>query len=496
MSSGQQPQSIELSQLDGLPPLRALAVLLAEKARRVRQNRLLNYWPYPKQAKFHKLGATKRQRLLRAGNQQGKTMCAGAEMSYHLTGVYPKWWKGRRFDRPIVAWAGSDTGETTRDNPQRALVGPIGEWGTGMIPHKAMGDYALASGVADLIDYVRVKHVSGGWSTLRFKYYAQGREKWQGPPVDVVWYDEEPDEDIYDEGLARTIATNGIAMLSFTPLKGVSAVVKRFLMSPQPDMADVQMTIEDADHIPESERARIIASFAPHEREARARGVPVLGSGRVFPVAEESISCEPIAIAAHWPRLVAIDFGWDHPTAIVWLAWDRDTDTIYVYDCYRQRGADVVRDTGIESPPIVHAALLKARGNWIPVSWPHDGLQTEKGSGIQLAESYRKLGANMRPEHAHFEETGQDGETRSTGISVEAGITAMLDRMATGRFKVFKHLNDWWDEYRLYHRLEGKIVKEGDDLMSATRIAVMDLRHAAVEPRKGDNYRPPANWRF
>jgi hypothetical protein len=31
-------------------------------------------------------------------------------------------------------------------------------------------------------------------------------------------------------------------------------------------------------------------------------------------------------------------------------------------------------------------------------------------------------------------------------VSVEAGLVDMLTRMQPGRFKVFKHLKDWWEE--------------------------------------------------
>jgi hypothetical protein len=56
-----------------------------------------------------------------AGNQLGKTYSGAAELAYHLTGDYPAWWKGRTFDRPIRSWAGSKTGEVTRDGVQRLL---------------------------------------------------------------------------------------------------------------------------------------------------------------------------------------------------------------------------------------------------------------------------------------------------------------------------------------------------------------------------------------
>ena len=54
----------------------------------------------------------------------------------------------------------------------------------------------------------------------------------------------------------------------------------------------------------------------------------------------------------------------------------------------------------------------------------------------------------------------------------------MLERMQTGRLRVFKHLSDWFEEFRLYHREDGKVVKLRDDLMSATRYALMCLRFA------------------
>ena len=152
---------------------------------------------------------------------------------------------------------------------------------------------------------------------------------------------------------------------------------------------------------------------------------------------------------------------------------------MHITDCYRLR----------EETPVVHSAAIKARGAWIPVAWPHDGLAHDKGSGEQVAALYRAQGVNMLPERATF----QDG-----GNGLEAGVLDILDRMRTGRFKVAAHLNDWWEEFRLYHRKEGLVVKERDDLMSATRYGVMMLRFSAVQ--RAPSSRPlqvnlqPGNW--
>lgn len=437
----------------------------------LRYERIVLYSPYEKQKSFHAAGLSHRERLLRAGNQNGKSFAGGCEGAYHLTGEYPEWWTGRRYDRPIVMWASGVTGETTRDNPQRVMMGMVGEIGTGSVPRRCIADSAPARGIADLLDYVKVRHTSGGLSTLRFKYYEQGRQKWQGPPVDVVWYDEEPPPDIYSEGLARTIATGGMAYMTFTPLLGMSDVVRSFLMEKSADRHDTNMTIDDALHIPAEERARIIASFPPHEREARSKGIPTLGSGRIFPVAEEKIAIDAMDIPSHWVQIGGMDFGWDHPFAAVKLAWDRDADVIYVTSAYRSKQ---------ETPPI-HAAALRPWGDWLPWSWPHDGLQHDKGSGDQLAEQYRAQKLNMLPERATFDD-GTNG--------VEAGISDMLTRMETGRWKVFRHLNDWFEEFRLYHRKDGRVVKEMDDLLSASRYALMMKRHATSDKGSSDWKRP------
>jgi len=213
-----------------------LADLLEERRRRQARNRLQTYRPYTKQREFHAQGATFRERLLMAANQVGKTFCGGAEAAYHLTGRYPDWWQGRRWDRPVRAWAGSKTGEVTRDGVQRILVGePKDEthWGEGLVPGELLADWSRRQGVPDALDSILVKHEpTGGTSTLGFKSYDQGREKWQSETLDLVWFDEEPPADIYSEGLTRTNATGGMVYLTFTPLLGFSDVVEMFMREP------------------------------------------------------------------------------------------------------------------------------------------------------------------------------------------------------------------------------------------------------------------------
>src|SRR5690606_16777056 len=181
--------------------------------------------------------------------------------------------------------------------------------GTGAIPKAHLIGTTAARGVADLKDTISVKHVSGGTSLIALKSYEKGREKWQGETLDYVWFDEEPPADIYSEGLTRTNATGGMVFMTFTPLLGMSDVVMTFLGKDRtPDRHVTTMTIYDALHYTPEEREKIIASYPPHEREARAKGIPILGSGRIFPVPEESIAVDPFEIPKRWRWIGGLDF--------------------------------------------------------------------------------------------------------------------------------------------------------------------------------------------
>jgi Terminase large subunit, T4likevirus-type, N-terminal len=137
----------------------ALARLEAIKAQRAAENKLANFTAYKKQREFFAAGKKHRERLLMAANRFGKTECGAAEMSYHLTGQYPTDWPGKRFDKPVRAWAAGVTSETTRDVVQAKLIGPPfteAEWGQGMVPRSCIADIAPARGIPAAIDTVSI----------------------------------------------------------------------------------------------------------------------------------------------------------------------------------------------------------------------------------------------------------------------------------------------------------------------------------------------------
>ena len=234
--------------LDNLTPAqkREAIALLEEQDRRRRRRKLFAYYPdegplrrelYPKHLAYFEAGAQHRERLMLAANRVGKTEgIGGYETALHLTGEYPKWWVGRRFDGPVRWWVAGRTNETTRDIVQAKLLGPV-EYvdnrkvfaGTGLVPGDAIGDVTWKAGFQDLADRVQVRHVSGEWSALGIKSYQQGRGSFEGTEQDGIWLDEEPPLDVYSECLIRTMTTDGMILLTFTPMEGMSEVVMSFL---------------------------------------------------------------------------------------------------------------------------------------------------------------------------------------------------------------------------------------------------------------------------
>jgi len=219
-----------------------LAAIRAERQRRKRR-KIDTLFPsvgphrrelYPKHLEFFRAGATHRERAFIAGNRCGKTIAGAYEVTLHLTGEYPEWWEGRRFACPTDIWAAGDTNKTVRDIITHELLGPPNARGTGMIPGDAIVDVSNARGVADSIDTVFVRHVSGGTSTLGFKSYSEGRANFQGTAKHVIWLDEQAGMDVYNECLIRTmvlpgIAEGGLILLTFTPLQGWGELIEAFL---------------------------------------------------------------------------------------------------------------------------------------------------------------------------------------------------------------------------------------------------------------------------
>jgi len=427
---------------------------------------------YPKQWEFFRAGRDHREVAFIAGNRCGKSEAGAYQTALHLTGRYPDWWDGRRFDHPVNVWVASDTNQTTRDILQAKLLGPVGPGarpgpGTplaqGMIPPEALCFPRSKSSLPGAVESVQIRHVSGGYSTLTFKSYQQGREAFQGTAQDLIVCDEEPPVEVYLEALTRTMATGsfqgGLMLLLFTPLNGWSEVVELFLNPEARAAANrycVQAGWDDVPHLSPAEKESLLAAYPPYQRDARAKGIPQLGAGAIYPVAETSVFVDPFVIPKQWRRIYGMDVGWKR-TAALWLAEDPESGRLFAYREHYLAEADAAEN----------ARAIRAQDPWIPGMIDPAACGRSQTDGTQLIQQYRERGLNLK----------------LADNAVEAGIAKVWELLSSHQLKIFKSLANTVQEFRLYRRDDkGRIVKKDDHLMDCLRYAVMGRQHMCVEP--------------
>ena len=301
--------------------------ILALALRRIEQRKLIHYKPYHWQADFHNAGADNQQRLLMCANGVGKTLCGAAETSMHLTGRYPDWWKGRRFETAVHWWIGSISNQTQRDYTQPALFGAnLGDGlGTGFIPGECIvgRPRPRQAGIGDVVDMAFVRHISGKDSTVTMKTYEQGWRMWQGAAPMGIWIDEQPDETakdekpIFSEIITRIFRSNGIMYATLTPLLGETDMIRHFMTAPAGSGIWWRgATWDDAPHLNQEQKEIAKRSYGEHEVDVRTQGVPMMGMGRVFTTPEAEIKTVAKKVPDQWARIVGIDFGLYHQAAV------------------------------------------------------------------------------------------------------------------------------------------------------------------------------------
>lgn len=467
-----------------MTPEEELHDLLKQEAEFQATNKFYDMYPdegpfarhlYPKHMECFKQGASYQERGFMGGNGTGKTWGVAAyELTCHLTGEYPFWWVGRVFNTPISAWVAGDTRETVRDIIQAKLIGEVSKvgdsaLGTGMIPRsKIVGEPKYIPNTNKAADFVQVRHVSGGVSVLGFKAYEQGRKAFQGTEKHIIVLDEEPPQDVYLECLMRGRTVDGIVLATFTPLSGYTDVVKSFrnyVAENANGASKIMLTCswDDVPHLDEEWKRSTEAGTPMYLRDARKRGIPSAGIGKIYPVEEDQFVIKPIALPNHWRRVFGFDGGW-HNTAAVWFAYDKDEDVAYLYSEYK-RG---------EQPIDVHAAALKARGAWIP--GVGDAAAREGHTNDTVLSLYK----------------GQGVKLQLADKSVDVGIQDVMNRLTSGKLKVFSTCVKWLEEFRMYsYDDKQRIVKTNDHLMDATRFGVRSgLRIAAFERQPQFNIEP------
>ena len=458
--------------------------LLEEKSRRLKAVEYIRRWNelYDWQKDFVKATNEYFECCLCAGNQIGKTYLGTYIDACHLLGEYPEDWPGHKFEHAPMCWGLGYSMEKARDLIQTALFGRYvnREFQGGLVPKDRILSWETATGTPNAMRSVRVRHSSGGESTIQLWSYSQGQHAIMGDVVDWVHIDEEPvDASIRPQVLTRTTngdkGKGGRVIYTFTPENGRTDLVVQFMEDPSKDQYFMMKGWDDAPHITKEKAERMLQQFPAHQRDMRTKGLPMLGHGRIYDLSEDYITCDPFEIPDHWFVIDGMDFGWDHPQAHVQLVEDRDNGMFYLTRAYKERKQSANDAWG----------AVKSWAEHVPTAWPHDGLQHEKGrdGGTIQMQHYADAGFKMLKEHAKWPEGGN---------AVEAGIYEINDLFMKGKLKVFKGLRHILDEVLQYHRDEkGKIVKKNDDALDAMRYAFMMRRYAVQYGKRGKKKKIP-----
>jgi phage terminase large subunit-like protein len=430
-------------------------VALLELREQYERNTLFYRWfndidGYTKHINFLNDGAHYRQRGFLAGNRVGKSQTGAYEATCHLTGLYPDWWQGKRFDKPTSGWIAGKTSATVKETVQVAMLGMLGEWGTGMLPKSEIIHVGKATSAT--VDYIQVKHISGGVSTVNFKTNDAGRQAFEGTAKDWIWIDEECDQDVYFECLMRTMTTGGIVYTTFTPLRGLTELVLSLLKNgdletPADGVSITTCGWDDAPHLGEKEKAEMLAALPPWQRLSRTKGIPSLGSGVIYAVNPDDYTTAPFEIPAHWKRLVAMDVGWKR-TAACWCAFNPEDKVMYIYNEHYKG----------EAEPLIHAEAIKAKGKNIPIVIDSAAHGRAQKDGDDLFTMYTDLGLDLH----------------NANKAIETGLATTWSMLSFGKLKIFNNCTNLLSEMKTYRRDEkGNIIKSNDHLCDCMRYAVM-----------------------
>lgn len=425
---------------------------------------------FPKHTQFAKATKDFGVCTLFGANRTGKSMLISYILACWAMGKYPPWWEGRKFERAPRIWVAGQTTELVKSSTMDYLFGADGV--SGMVSADHIEHIFWNQQVAGMINRVLVRNPAG-LSEITFKSYDQGWQRFQSGTIEVAALDEEMPARIFSECVTRTATTNGIVLVGFTGLQGITPLVAHLW----PQSVGLDKTEEETHRyqcfigwkdipyslLPEQRRKELIAQYLPNEVRARTEGIPSVGSGMVYPVAEEEFIVEPFEIPKHWRKGFALDPGFRSKTAALWAAWDEDSDVLYLYSEHYQGLAE----------PTVHVDAMRRRGSWIPCIIDPAG--ANQNDGTRVKHLYR--------EAMHV--INEDWPIHDAQKTITAGIMEVYQRLTSGRLKVFSTMRCWLMEFRQYHRNDdGKIAQTPDHLMDDTRYIVMGTKHFAVQPDK------------
>lgn len=461
-----------------------LEQLLQESKEYIKYNKLYFFKPYPYQVRFMKASASYKQRMMRSGNQTGKSYGASFEFAQHITGQYQDYFEGERIEGgDHLFWCiGVDLDSTARVM-QKALFGTANariedELGTGSIPKDCIDMDTLTKDGGRIMS-ARIKHVSGKWNTVQFFGAAQGQDRLMGAVVKFVWCDEEPKHnsmDIYAQCVTRTTTTDGHIMYTCTPEQGMTALQRLYAEDESGQLHIDSASWDECPHIKEEDIKRLLAGIPAWQHDMRRKGLPVLGSGAVFPFPDEDITCDNIIPQDTWPILAALDFSSvNDASVVVFTCYDPTGDVYYVYDM------EYIEAIVNKNPKFMSQVILNSPTPLIPTISPHDG-GIKSVNPEAKARIMKDLGVNIlgEPFYNPFNLNLAFHKITSKNRDREPGLTEMRRLFETNKLKVCRSILPFFKEKaQMFYAPTsngGMETKGKDDAIDAIRYAILSLR--------------------
>ncbi|GDX06351.1 terminase large subunit domain-containing protein [Buttiauxella sp. A111] len=483
------------------------------------------FQPYDYQVKWFESGSSFLLRYLSAANRIGKTYGAAHEFAYHATGLYPAWWRGFRCEAGTL-WAVGISSDSTRKVLQKELIGTndarnTNAYGTGSIPRELIVWDSIVRRGESLIS-LRVRHASGVESEIHFYSATQDETVYMGQSIVFAWVDEQSEREleIIAQCTTRTTTTKGCIACTATPEVGATDFYAQCRDDATGEIYFQNATWDDAPHLTEEVKKSLLARIPYYQRKMRSLGIPVMGSGAIYPYAPEQVTVAAFEIPDHWLVLSALDFGYSgisDPSIVVSVAMNPDDGKKYIFT---EWSSEQDRDHYANShmPDYMAAKIVGAAPNdWheatngeldfeglglpgIVVKSPHDGNGIQPGTQQTRAEIMREKGANVH--HENFEIPPDLAPLEANRRSLVGSINLLAQWFQDGELKIFSNCLGLLKEFQLYqwvkrgqrtipadknnHFLDAmriaaiRVRDDGEAMSSAKRKKRQDVAYAAI----------------
>ncbi|HBV5677858.1 TPA: hypothetical protein MD163_004999 [Klebsiella aerogenes] len=474
---------------------------LVEKKKEFKRFNKLAYWkPYPFQAQWIEASKHYKQRYLSAANRIGKTYGACAELAIHLTGLYPEWWNGAVIDEPesSVYWCIGVSQESVNNVLMKELLGvsdcrDLSQIGTGAIPKECIDVWSMVKDGQRCLK-VGIKHAKGYKNILHFFASTQKESVLMGASVKYILLDEQFDNEteIYAQCVTRTATTEGFISVTATPEHGITPLWEKFSKDDSGYLYFQIATWDDAPHLTEEAKQNLLAGYTTeYEKEMRSRGIPVLGSGAVYPFGEkeidgvltiDQIKSNPFAYKLLW----GCDFGYSSnesadPSTLILTAYEMETDRIYIVDEWNSK-QDAKKNRLAHMPEHMANVIKASAFPYAPLLVPHDAKKQIDGLGTNVTRlsELKRYGVNVLPQVFEIPHQLTNGaiEKPKHSRSLHWTIHYLCKLFSEDKLKInVQKMKALMNEYRVYQWKENGDPRDSKNhLLDAMRIAAISIK--------------------